>query len=636
MPDRLDRVAHRGPDGRGWFEWESKSGLVALGHRRLAIIDLEERAHQPMAGGNGRYRLIFNGEIYNYLELRAELDGAGFTFQTQSDSEVLMAALQHWGQGALVRLRGMFAFIWLDLINQTLFVARDPYGIKPLYWAQTPDGLAFASEIKQIYDLHGVSKEPNIARCWDYLMSEVTDHTEDTLFAGVSQIRGGHCAWLDLSAGQPAVVPVRWHKIARPDPLVQSMSFDHSVAKFRDLFDRSIALHQRADVAVGSCLSGGLDSSSIVLALGIGRGPENPVWTYSALFPGTEIDETVFANSAATAAHACQRPVKFSDADIAADLDDAIWHQDEPFPTTSILGQWHVFKAIQADGIKVVVDGQGADELLAGYHGIFDFHEAALAKSGRLLQLGRFWLDRKKKFNIPISRSFSILMVRIMRRVGFSGFEDAKNKEPLKVTLKDLVSERLARARPNSGSTLLDALARDNLNDLKDIGDLCVALTTATSLPMLLRFEDRNSMAHSVEARVPFLDVDLADFCLSLGDRHKIIGATTKSILRTAMRDLLPENIANRTDKLGFATPQAAWLDGPLSEAMDRGLLLCHRRLSGLFAQNYREILATARNSSKKVEQSILWRIASLGLWAERFDMQLDMPAETALDATER
>lgn len=259
-PERIDIVAHRGPDGRGWQEYASPAGPVALGHRQLAIIDVSDAGLQPMASPCGRWQLVFNGEIYNYVELREELRARGEVFATESDSEVLLRACMRWGEDCLPRLRGMFAFLLWDDRDKTLFAARDRFGIKPLYVAQSPQGIAFGSEIKQLLGLPGVSGRMNLARVHDFLANGITDHTAETLFAGVTQLRGGEC--LTVQAGATLQMRLRrWY----PVPLAElRMTEAEAADRFRALLEDAVRLHLRADVPVGSCLSGGLDSSAIV------------------------------------------------------------------------------------------------------------------------------------------------------------------------------------------------------------------------------------------------------------------------------------------------------------------------------------------------------------------------------------
>jgi asparagine synthase (glutamine-hydrolysing) len=619
LPDktRLDRIAHRGPDGEGWAVLETPAGTLTLGHRRLSIIDLDVRAAQPMKSADARYILIFNGEIYNYIELRAELVALGHEFQTQSDCEVLLTGLKHWDLDVLPKLRGMFAFILFDTQTKRLIAARDPFGIKPLYFCQTRDGLVFGSEPKQLYDLPGVSRKANRARLWDFVMSQSSEHTSETMFEAIMSVRPGHFLELDLS--QPlasiSVVPQRWFEPPKAGGI--KLSLTDAAARFTNLFKRSVELHLRADVPVGSCLSGGLDSSSIVGIASQQRGPLDPISTFTAIFPGQAIDEAKYAKDVVAKNKADPTFIEISQQDLETCIDDVIWHQDEPFGSTSILAQWFVFQAIGKSGIKVVLDGQGADEQLGGYHGLFVFHHNSLLKQRRYVELMKGLLARKRDQDIPLLDAFDAVIRRIRAKLGLSEPQKPSQAPPVDI----MAGGSLAQYAPKEGSTLNAILARDHLPALDTLGELCLAMTVSSNLPMLLRFEDRNSMAHSVEARVPFVEPDLIAFTLGLGQDHKLVGSDNKKVLRAAMSDVLPASVLDRRDKLGFSTPESEWIRGGLKSAIQRGVTLAKQRFPDLLDWNgvdqlFADALVEGANADPR-----LWRIANLGLWAERFDL---------------
>ena len=386
---RIDRVAHRGPDGSGWREFASAAGPVALGHRRLAIIDLSEAGLQPMADASGRYHLVLNGEIYNYLELRDELRAKGHQFSSDTDSEVLLAAYREWGEDCLHRFLGMFAFLIWDERDQILFAARDRFGIKPLYVAVNQRGIAFASEIKQLLGLPGLSGRMNLARVRDFLAAGMSDHTQETLFEGVVQLQPGCC--VAIAAGRAwtgRIEPKRWYAI--PPHGTLRLSEAEAAEQFRSLLTDSVRLHLRSDAPVGSCLSGGLDSSSIVCLMSRmldaeGRGAR--VNTVSACYEEKAVDETPFMNAVVAQAGATPHRVFPRPEDVFARASDLTWHQDEPFGSTSIFAQWCVFEEARRAGIKVMLDGQGADEALAGYHWTYAWHLLTLIRQGRLTAL---------------------------------------------------------------------------------------------------------------------------------------------------------------------------------------------------------------------------------------------------------
>jgi asparagine synthase (glutamine-hydrolysing) len=617
-PDRsrLDRIAHRGPDGEGWQEIDTPAGLLVLGHRRLAIIDLDPRAAQPMHSPDQRFTIIFNGEIYNYLELREELVALGHTFTTASDCEVLMRALEVWGEATLPRLRGMFAFLYFDAQTKRLLVARDAFGIKPLYYTNTPGGLSFGSEPKQLYDVQGVSKVANRARLWDFLVSQSSEHTGETMFEGVASLRPGHLIELDLSRPLPTTAPAPRRWFERPTAGGLDLSLDDAAAKFDALFRRSVELHLRADVPVGSCLSGGLDSSSIVGLASHQRGPADPISTFTAIFPGQAVDESRFAQDVVAKNKANPTYIEISQEDLAASVDNVVWHQDEPFGSTSILAQWFVFQSIGQSGIKVVLDGQGADEQLGGYHGLFTFHQDSLYRRKKYGPLIKSLLIRKRDQNIPLFPVFAAFFRRLPARFGLR--LGASSASP-PANILDIGT--LRNFAPKEGSTLNAILARDALPPLETVGEMCLAMTMAGNLPMLLRFEDRNSMAHSVEARVPFVENDLIAFTLGLGEHHKMVGSDNKMVLRRAMQNVLPASVLDRRDKLGFSTPESDWIRGGLRATIYRGIDLAQKRFPDLLDWDLAKTLRDEAMVEGAIANPQVWRLANLGLWAERFDM---------------
>ena len=529
-PRCIDVVRHRGPDGQGWKVFESPMGPVSLGHRRLAIIDLDARANQPMASADGRYWLTYNGEIYNYLELREELARQGVSFVTQSDSEVLLQAYVTWGEAALDRLRGMFAFVIYDRTTQTLFAARDRFGIKPLYYFVSRQGVAFGSEIKQLIDLPGFTRRLNLERAVDYLDVGFTDHTEETLFADARQLRGGQSLTIDLRHWRPETVVARRYYDLPRQPL-EKMSEGEAAHRFRDLFADSVRLHLRSDVRVGSCLSGGLDSSSIVAMMARLReaaGDGEPVHTVTACYRDRSIDERPYAEAASAAAGAASHyiyPTAQGVFDVAERL---TWHQDEPQYNTSMYAQWCVFEEAGRQGVKVMLDGQGADEQLAGYHyDAFPTQSGALARKGDVFGFLHMLLQRKIWHGHPIVGQ----LLTVPNRPRLPAFARRWRGRRQEASPMDRLSPAIAGAHRPAAGVYAATLERDDVEPIDDVGGLCVANLLGLSLPKLLRYEDRNSMAHSIEARLPFLDHPLVEFCIGLWDQHKVIGGDTKRVL---------------------------------------------------------------------------------------------------------
>ncbi|MBI1400829.1 asparagine synthase (glutamine-hydrolyzing) [Hyphomonas sp.] len=622
-PDRrhIDAVVHRGPDGEGWRVFDSPAGPVALGHRRLSIIDLDTRAAQPMATPDARYWMVFNGEIYNYIELRDELRAAGAVFRTESDGEVLLEAVRAWGPAALDKLIGMYAFAIWDDLEKTLLIARDRVGIKPVVYHASAGGAAFGSEIKQLLDLPTFGRKINLARAHNFFSNGVTDHLSATMFADAANLGPGRYIRLDLKTwrpGQPLPITDYWRP---PGPDGRIWSEKEAADKFRDLFLDSVRLHMRADVKVGSCLSGGLDSSSIVCAqMASWPAGTEPLNAISAVFPGSAVDESQFIDDVIETSGANSIRTTFDVGAFMEDTQAVLTAQDEPYGSTSLHAQYRVFKTARENGIKVMLDGQGADEILGGYHGCFHFHYARLIRQRKFGELLRTLAERKTWHGIGYRQQLWPYLSRLpapLRRL-------VRPPGPPAPPGLGWMDTPLMRAHaPKEGDTLSQALAAEGLPPVVGLGPYCVILTRSTNLPMLLRYEDRNSMAHGIEARVPFLDHRLIEFCLRLGDQHKIVGGDTKRVLRTAMTGLLPETVRERRDKLGFATPEETWFKGPLRPVIEAGIedtLALYPELfnAALVRQHTREMLDGVRPFDFS-----LWRIYIFGVWGRNYGMSL-------------
>ena len=548
-------LSHRGPDDRGYLRWSPDVGVVAIAepgvpapvqfaHTRLAIIDLSSAGHQPMTSRDGRWSLVFNGEIYNYLELRAELETAGCRFSTRTDTEVLLQAIATWGWAALPRLVGMFAFAAWDARERRLLLARDFAGIKPLFYARHGGALWFASEIKALLAVPGMPRRADAAGVRDYLRYGRTDHAETTCFAGVSRLPAGCQAVYDPAGGELRIE--RWW---RPQPAITPLPAAEAAERVRDAFLASVRLHLRSDVPVGAALSGGVDSSAIVMAMRRVE-PGLRLHTFSYVADDEALNEEPWAEMVAKAAGAERHLIRIAPQELVTDLDRLVTVQDEPFGSTSIYAQYRVFRAAREAGITVMLDGQGADEMLGGYAGFLAARLASLLLSGRLgraraLLAGisrlphtsRGWALRE-----AIGRLSPVFVRPLLRTLaGRSLTPDWMGG--------DWFRERGAGPRETDPIT--------GPNRLR--GELEQAF--AVGLPQLLRYEDRNSMAHGIESRVPFLVPDLAQLIRTLPEDLLIDDeAVTKSVFRRAMRGIVPDPILDRRDKIGFATPEQRWL----------------------------------------------------------------------------
>jgi len=549
-------VAGSGPDTPGslplppWHSLPAPSAAagVLLGHRRLAILDLSPAGHQPMSADDGRVWVVYNGEIYNFTELREELK-SDYAFHTVSDTEVLLAAYLRWGIGCVRRFVGMFAIAITDRRqpgNPVVHLARDPFGIKPLYYASLDHAVVFASEIKALLAL-GVPARVNPVRLRRYLEEGITDYGADTLFHGIHQVPPAHT--LTLQPDHPETPPAPeeyWQPpVARP---AARISMADAAASLREALLQSVRLHVRSDVPLGTALSGGLDSSSIVAAVRA-VDPSARIEAFGYVATDAAISEEKWMTTAATAVganlHQCHSEPGF----LATRIDELVFNQDLPFSSTSIAAQWHVFQAAAAAGIKVMLDGQGADEMLAGYGGYPARRLESLVRSGHLGQAATFWRQAGRQHG---HRTMAVQLG------GYLSPRSAVNKAKHFAGRGGAASalDPTWFARHPAASDIPPRIpGPDRLRS-----ELWHSLRTS-SLPMLLRYEDRNSMAHSVESRVPFLTRDIAELIFSFPEEYLVDNqGTTKSVLRHAMRGLVPDPILDRRDKIGFATPEQQWL----------------------------------------------------------------------------
>lgn len=542
----LARVRHRGPNDRGVETWSGPDTTVALGQTRLSIIDLTAGGHQPMVARGEDYVLVFNGEIYNYRELRLELQALGRVFDTRSDTEVLLAAWQQWGAACLSRLDGMFAFAIHDRRMHKLFLARDAFGIKPLFFWHKDHSLIFASEVAALLTLCEERPAPDILAGYRYLVHGLYDIGDRTFYDGVRHLRAGHLLTLDLASGTLDLEKWWAPNIAQ----TCSLSFDDAAEATREAFLVSIKRQLRSDVPLGAALSGGIDSSAVVCAIRHLE-PDMPIHAFSYIAAGTDISEESWAQMVVQRTGAQWYRSSATANDLARDLDDLMTAQGEPFGSTSIYAQYRVFKLAKENGMTVTLDGQGADELLAGYIGYPGSRLLSLVERGQwsealsFLQSWSKWPGRSHKA-AAMSMAARILPERAYG-VALSLMGRSKPEWVNQEMIEDvgLYGARVPTSPAGRGRRVSEELAFQ----LQQSG-----------LPQLLRHGDRNSMAFSIESRVPFLTVPLAELLLSLPEEYLISPkGETKSVFRAAMRGIVPDAILDRRDKIGFAAPERDW-----------------------------------------------------------------------------
>ncbi len=547
-------LRHRGPDGRA--TWLGKG--IALGHARLAIIDLSVDASQPFLDIETGAVLAFNGEIYNYVELREELVREGYRFRTRSDTEVLLRALLAWGPEAISRCVGMFAFAFHDPRDGSVLLARDPFGIKPLYWVEDGAKLYVASEPAALIRAlpHAARLDRTVAA--RFLATGLVDVDDHTFLEPIRQLPAA--TWWRVAVGRPLASGRQQRYWVPPHEPAGGprRAWGDMVEEVRVALTDSVRLHLRSDVPVASCLSGGTDSSSIVsLAARLRPSDAPPLVAYSAVFPGELIDESRYARAVTEKTGARWITVTPTDESLATDFPALLDSQQEPFASTGVYLQWRLFQAIAADGVKVVLDGQGADEYLAGYTSflvpaLLD-HLAAGRIGDATATLGV--LLRDKKLGQLLARDLRGALVRA------HGRDDADAAD------RSWLAPGMVRALADTPTPPVVAASRLRRAGLTYLG--------RNSLPALLRYEDRNSMGFSLESRVPFLDHRLVETVLALPDHALLQRGRTKAVLRDAMRGIVPDLVLDRSDKLGFASPIGKWvaqlavpaLRGPLGKA---------------------------------------------------------------------
>lgn len=539
------RLAHRGPDDEGSLD----IGPLTLLHRRLSILDTSAAGHQPMCSHDGSLAILHNGEIYNFLELADELTELGHAFVSRTDTEVILTAYREWGLDCFRRFNGIWALALWNAGSQTLLLSRDHFGVKPLFVTDVGGDLYFASEIKALLEIPGVDRTPQPAALRDFLVDGVVDHGNSTFYRGIDRVPAAHAL----------VVSPSGRRLVRywgPPRLTQDAGFaagpeDESlVDELRQRLVDAVALQVRSDVPLGSCLSGGLDSSSIVtLAAAIRDGrlaartdhqerDRLPQLAFFAEFREPGIDERPYVDEVINAAGIELRTVTPTARDFADTLPMVLDHQDEPFASASIVAQYHVMRLARESGVTVLLDGQGADELFAGYPpfagprfggALRQRHFAALAPDGRM--------DSRQ-----LASTLRYAALGASRRPGWLGGAS--------------VPRWLGRALRDTGSLWRDETSPEGTV----LAQVLWQQITGDGLPALLRYEDRNSMAFGIEARVPFLDVRLVEFALQLPDRLKIANGRRKVILQRAVQGYVPESVLQRRDKIAFAAPQARWL----------------------------------------------------------------------------
>jgi len=629
-------VRHRGPDDEGYCLIDTQRGRavsaagtetiaelkssyphlpvqmdadLALGFRRLSILDLSAKGHQPMADSNGSCWIVFNGEIYNYLELKAELEKLGYQFDAHTDTEVILNAYKEWGTDCLKRFIGMWAFALYDLKANVLFCARDRYGIKPFYYSFDNSSFCFGSEIKQLLACP-LNKELNYPMLWRSLkINALLAYGEETYFRQIKALRPGH--YIIIRDKQLKTFCYdEWDASSFEK---SKLSFEQAVEQYRSIFLDSVKLQMRSDVEVGSCLSGGMDSSAIVCTAS--KLTDKPFQTFSSYYDEDQaLDERKWIQHVTEQTGSVSHLVSPAPDKTIEWFEQATWHNDLPVGA-GFVSQYAVMQLAREKGVKVLLDGQGSDELTAGYNHAFYRYFADLARQGKLMQMDRqlhqyfkgksigFILSAITKIKMSAFFSENLLYNIEFNFYRFEPFNDAfikqavgqlKSRKHLLSEIKNLPASRLSNFLYN--------------------------MMHSTSVQTLLHYEDRMAMAHSVESRVPFLDHRLVQLAFSLPSSYKIKPPIGKYVHREAMKDIIPAEIYNRKDKAIFSTPfYSRWLNGPLRTYVSDLFASQEFRQRGIYNLPLIKQKWNSYRGGSKADGEMLFNILALETWFRTF-----------------
>lgn len=621
LQNSFSEIEHRGPDDRGCMfktpsnGWSDNDNLVTddtsllLAHVRLSIIDLSSAGKQPMVTTDGRYRISYNGEVYNYCELRKELEALGNVFQTDTDTEVVLQSFSQWGIDSLNMFTGMFSMAIHDDMENRLYLIRDHFGIKPLFYSYNSDNvLFFSSELSTLLSFPHISHSISKQRVYDYLLFSDYDSKEETMVDDVYNVLPGHYLVIDTLDARIIDKKRYWNLDVNKQT---KLNYSDATEKLRQLFLDNVRLHLRSDVPFGTALSGGVDSSAITCAIRhIEPDIEFPSFSYIA--PGSHVSEEHWSDLVSKQARTISHKVYASAEDIIKDIDKLIRIQGEPFGGTSIYAQLKVFGLVKNAGIKVTLDGQGADEMLAGYIGYPGERIKTLLLQGNVAAAWRFfssttqWPDRTKLdvFKRVVGVFSPKSLYPFLRSIGKGS-----------LTPEWINADWLRENKINCDIPRVEKIYTSK-NHVRN--ELAKQLTQQ-GLSSLLRHGDRNSMHYSIESRVPFLTREMAEFMMSLPEDYLIAAdGTTKAIFKKSMRGIVPDEILDRRDKIGFATPEKNWLsllshwvEKQLNDAKDLPIFHVNE-----LQKEWQEILV-----GKKAFDTRVWRWLNLIRWSKIFNL---------------
>ncbi|USD26664.1 asparagine synthase (glutamine-hydrolyzing) [Flagellimonas marinaquae] len=579
-----DAVVHRGPDGEGHFI----DSNIAFGHRRLAIIDLSSAGHQPMEMDN--LVITYNGEIYNYLEIKDELRQRGCVFTTKTDTEVILKAYEYWGEGCVNKFNGMWSFALLDKVRGKIFISRDRFGIKPFYYFENKEVFLLSSEIRQILTQ---IQEPSVNKqtLFDYLYLGYHHHSDETFFKNINSLPPGHNLSYDI--GKNTFCIKKYYELTINEDFT-SLNFEGAEKLFQKTIDKAIALRLRSDVRVGTCLSGGMDSSYIAATAAeeYHKSSTDKFTAFTAKSIEKRNDESHFAKMVVDAFQLDWKVTQPSKEDFLEVAEEVIETQEEPFGSPSIIMAYFVMKKAKEEGCTVLLDGQGGDESLLGYD---RYYPAYINQQKNIFQ--------KIKSAVQISRNSKLSLKDVMlyniyfNNASVRAFRQLRRHNYIKREFTFFINKKL-----------LQDVAYAN----KDIHRLQKFELTKVQLQKLLKFEDRNSMKFSIETRVPFVDYNVVELAYSLPFSYKMRKGWSKYILRKSAENRLPGEIVWRKNKFGFEAPTKKWLSDKESF------------LKEIKSSSFLERFVQKDRLNKGIDDITLWKLYNIAVWARKFDIRFD------------
>ena len=592
-------MLHRGPDGDGIYI----DGAVGLGFRRLSILDLSHAADQPMASDDGQLILVFNGEIYNYVELRRELESLGHQFKSTGDTEVLLHSYREWGRDCLKKFNGMWAFVIYDRRRRLLFGSRDRFGVKPMFFYRSKDCLLFASEIKAFLGSGICHSGPNWKVVSDYLLRQSLDESAESFFEGIEKIAPGSAFEVSLSGDFTT-----WRYWSLPE--VDAEQEDDPAGQFAELFEDAVRLRMRSDVPVGVCLSGGLDSTAIICAMARQwGGSQQPLHAFT--YHAVEFDESPYIADTIRQTQAHLNLLETNPLQAWSTLGKVLHFHDEPVHAMSAVIGFELMGLAASKGVKVVLNGQGADEVIGGYSSYFSDYWYTLLRDGKVREV---WNEIDSFTSLHGGNNLSLFLTALRQLV-----KVALRKANSYQQLARWKNRRAIRRHPWFTTELSEQTERDDRpGNHWTLDGILRQSVERGPLPLYLRLEDRNSMAHSVESRLPFLDYRLVSLVFKSAAQWRIRGPWNKYLLREAMRQRIPESVRTRVDKMGFPVPQGKWISGAWYNLLQEFLESQAMRERGIY-----DLAAIRRDldlhRQGKVDVSgMLFSVVQLELWASQ------------------